>query len=87
MFATMESDVRRIERAAVEGTPTSLILRAQFDPVYGYPARYHRTETVRYGANPAVSWRVTLFEDLTGGEEVRQTASKPPGRSNPATVD
>ncbi len=81
MFATMETDVRRIEQAAAEGTATSLILRAQFDPRYGYPARYHRTETVRYGANPAVSWRVTLFDDLTGGEGVPSSAGDSPGRS------
>ena len=68
MFATMESDVERVAKAehgAADPSLPPLMLRARFDSTYGYPARYHRTEAVRHGANPAVSWRVTEFEDLT----------------------
>ncbi len=34
-------------------------LRAEFDPTYGYPARFHR---IVFGGGPEVYWRVTNFQ-------------------------
>lgn len=65
MFETIARDLDSVERhaqgRAVPGTP-NLQLRALFDPQLGYPQRYLRTEMVRLGTNPEVSWRVTRFE-------------------------
>ncbi len=65
MFATMQVDVDNLERhqagTADAGTP-QLKLYAAFDPQYGYPARYHRTELRKFGNNYEVFWAVTAFE-------------------------
>ena len=65
MFETISRDLDSVERhaqgRALPGTP-NLQLRALFDPQLGYPQRYLRTEMVRLGANPEVSWNVTRFE-------------------------
>ena len=34
-------------------------LRAEFDPTYGYPARFHR---IVFGGGPEVYWKVTSFQ-------------------------
>lgn len=38
---------------------TRVQLRAEFDPTFGYPARFHR---VVFGGGPEVYWKVTRFE-------------------------
>jgi hypothetical protein len=38
---------------------TRIQLRAEFDPTFGYPSRFHR---VVFGGGPEVYWRVTAFE-------------------------
>lgn len=38
-----------------------LMLRAEFDPQYGYPTRYERIE-MRTGVHDALQWEVTSFE-------------------------
>lgn len=38
---------------------THVQLRAEFDPTYGYPSRFHR---IVFGGGPEVYWRVTAFE-------------------------
>lgn len=67
MFGTMSRDVEAIERrAAGRAKPDEqeLVLRAEFDPVYGYPARYERIEwgSARGNTSAAAMWRVTRFE-------------------------
>ena len=58
MFATMSRDVEAIERAATRGSPPPLILRAEFDSRYGYPAKYRRIDNgSRKGSDAiAVTW-------------------------------
>jgi hypothetical protein len=65
MFETIARDldsVQRHETGRAEPTTPRLQLRAAFDPQLGYPQRYLRTEMVRLGANPEVSWNVVRFE-------------------------
>jgi hypothetical protein len=38
---------------------TKLEPRAEFDPTYGYPARFHR---IVFGTGPEVYWKVTSFK-------------------------
>ncbi len=63
MFATMSRDVEAIERAAERHTSPPLILRAEFDPKYSYPAKYRRIDNgSRKGSDAiAVTWDVTEF--------------------------
>lgn len=63
MFATMSRDVEAIERAAERGAQLPLILRAEFDPKYSYPAKYRRIDNgSRKGSDAiAVTWDVTEF--------------------------
>ncbi len=63
MFATMSRDVEAIERAAERGAQTPLILRAEFDPKYSYPAKYRRIDNgSRKGSDAiAVTWDVVEF--------------------------
>lgn len=63
MFATMSRDVEAIERAASRGAQPPLILRAEFDPKYSYPAKYRRIDNgSRKGSDAiAVTWDVTEF--------------------------
>ena len=70
MFNTLASDLAhaaRWEAGQAEAGVPQLDLRCQFDPQYGYPARYHRTELVRFGANPSVLWEVTRFDPAPAG--------------------
>lgn len=62
MFSTIQRDVEAVERAASPSADPSLprlTLRAEFDPQYGYPARYRR---IQHGSPVEVSWQVTRFE-------------------------
>ena len=63
MFATMSRDVEAIERAAERRAPPPLILRAEFDSRYAYPARYRRIDNgSRKGGDAiAVTWDVVEF--------------------------
>jgi hypothetical protein len=63
MFSTMSRDLETLERAAQEGRPPPLILRAAFDPQYGYPARYRRIDrgSPQGADSVAVIWDVTEF--------------------------
>lgn len=65
MFNTMQSDVDNAEQhrlgTAAEGVPQVYLL-ALFDPQYGYPQRYHRTELRKWANNSVVSWEVTQFD-------------------------
>lgn len=44
---------------------TRLVLRAEFDPRFGYPQRYRR---IVLGQGPEVYWEVTRFRALPDGE-------------------
>jgi hypothetical protein len=61
MFSTISRDIEAIERHAAgkadRFTPR-LILRAEFDPHYSYPARYRRIEQ---WSTVEVAWEVTSF--------------------------
>jgi len=63
MFATISRDVEAIERAAARGAAPPLIQRAEFDPKYGYPARYRRIDngSRKGGDSIAVTWDVIEF--------------------------
>lgn len=68
MFRTIATDLETVERAAAGDTAAArLLLRARFDPQLGYPARYHRVEAVRVGANPEVSWQVVRYTAIQAG--------------------
>jgi hypothetical protein len=54
MFETVASDV-----ASLEEHSASLVVRCQFDPQFGYPAKYER---IQMGTGLQVSWEVTKFE-------------------------
>jgi hypothetical protein len=67
MFGTMSRDVEAIERRAAgkaAADEQQLVLRAEFDLVYGYPARYERIEwgSARGSTSAAAMWKVTRFE-------------------------
>jgi hypothetical protein len=67
MFATIQSDVTNLEKhrqGTAEPQTPQVLLRAQFDPILGYPRRYHRTELQRWGTNVEVSWTVVSFDVL-----------------------
>jgi hypothetical protein len=63
MFATISRDVEAIERAAERRASAPLILRAEFDSKYSYPARYRRIDNgSRKGSDAiAVTWDVIEF--------------------------
>jgi hypothetical protein len=63
MFATISRDVEALERAAERRAPPPLILRAEFDAKYAYPARYRRIDNgSRKGGDAiAVTWDVVEF--------------------------
>ena len=70
MFSTMSRDVEAIERAAREHQQRPLILRAAFNPEYGYPERYRRIDNgSRKGSDSmAVTWDVVEFRVVTESE-------------------
>jgi len=76
MFNTMQSDVDNAEQhrlgTADEGVP-QVKLRAVFDPEFGYPKRYHRTELRKFGNNEVVSWEVRQFEVVSTVRSVELT--------------
>ena len=63
MFATISRDVEALERAAERRAPPPLILRAEFDSRYGYPARYRRIDngSRKGGDSVTVAWDVIEF--------------------------
>jgi uncharacterized protein DUF6174 len=63
MFNTISRDIEAMERAAANGTAPPLILRAEFDSKYGYPAHYRRIDngSRKGGDSIAVTWDVTEF--------------------------
>ena len=64
-FATLAQDMRSAEspRSAFGvDSPEQVLLRARFDPRYGYPAEYQRTVL---GADLDVGWRITHFEEVS----------------------
>jgi hypothetical protein len=70
MFATISRDIEAIERAAAKGAPLPLILRAEFDGKYAYPARYRRIDngSRKGGDSIAVTWDVIEFRLVRPGE-------------------
>jgi hypothetical protein len=64
MFSTISRDVGAVERATANRAPSPLILRAEFDAQYGYPARYRRIDngSRKGGDSIAVTWDVMSFE-------------------------
>jgi hypothetical protein len=56
MFQTIRLDVE----TRGQSTRSPLILRAEFDERYGFPAKYERVE-MRTGAHQALSWEVVEF--------------------------
>ena len=64
MFGTISRDIESIEKHAAgkadRFTPR-LTLRAEFDPKYSYPAKYHRIE---HWSTVEVAWEVTEFRVL-----------------------
>ncbi|GIW95105.1 MAG: hypothetical protein KatS3mg110_3146 [Pirellulaceae bacterium] len=67
MFETLERDLEQMERSRRnEPGSISLVVYVAFDPTYGYPARYLRSEASAAGANPDVTWEVIEFELLDG---------------------
>jgi hypothetical protein len=61
-FATLAQDMRSAEspRSAFGvDSPEQVLLRARFDPRFGYPAEYQRSVL---GADLDVGWRITHFE-------------------------
>ena len=64
MFETLERELEIAEDPVNEmhaSQGAQLWLRCEFDPQYGYPARFHRA--VR-GGGPEVYWQVTRFQAL-----------------------
>ena len=63
MFATISRDIEALERAAARGAAPPLILRAEFDAQYAYPARYRRIDngSRKGGDSIAVTWDVIEF--------------------------
>jgi hypothetical protein len=62
MFDTLEREIELAEdpeREMQAERGTKLWLKAEFDPDYGYPARFHRAV---FGGGPEVYWHVTRFQ-------------------------
>ena len=63
MFRTIESDILSFESqldvSKSSGKLPTLMLRAEFDPQYGYPKRYFRADWQR---NLETNWVVSRFE-------------------------
>lgn len=64
MFSTISRDIDALQRAAASGAAPPLILRAEFDPQFSYPARYRRIDNgSRKGGDAiAVTWDVVEFQ-------------------------
>jgi hypothetical protein len=78
MFNTMQSDVDNAEQhrlgTAAAGVPHVHLL-ALFDPRFGYPQRYHRTELRKWANNDVVSWEVTQFDVVSAEKPAVPVAS------------
>ena len=64
MFDTIEYDVRAIageDMTAQQKAVTDLIVRCKFDPEYGYPAEYLRSD---FAMKTTTHWEVTEFRIL-----------------------
>ncbi len=62
MFRTIRSDIRarqRQQQSPKDPNQLRLLLRAAFDPQYGFPRRYVRVE---WGQSSDVSWQVQQFQ-------------------------
>lgn len=62
MFRTIRSDIRarqRQQQSPADPSQLRLLLRAAFDPQYGFPRRYVRVEM---GQSSDVSWQVQQFQ-------------------------
>jgi hypothetical protein len=62
MFGTIERDLMHVQDVATgrdKPDTCQLLLRAQFDPRWGYPARYQRVE---WSSQTEVVWEVTHFD-------------------------
>ncbi len=86
MFGTIQSDVDHAEQhrqgTAGPGVP-QVVLFAVFDPTFGYPQRYHRTELQKSGNNRVVYWDVTQFDVVATGS-LRGAES---GKSDQTTLE
>jgi hypothetical protein len=61
MFETIERELQLAEDPQHEmgaSASATVDLRAEFDPKFGYPARFHR---IVFGGGPEVYWKVTSF--------------------------
>lgn len=61
MFETIERELQLADDPQQEmdaSAGATVDLRAEFDPKFGYPARFHR---IVFGGGPEVYWRVTSF--------------------------
>ncbi len=68
-FETIEQELDKAgDPAAGFQTPADsrLVQRAEFDPQYGYPARYHR---IVLGSNLELRWQVTRFQPLDASSQ------------------
>jgi Family of unknown function (DUF6174) len=64
MFTTIEQELQNAEdphNGMGLASGASIDLRAEFDPTYGYPARFHR---IVFGGGPEVNWKVTKFQPM-----------------------
>lgn len=64
MFATLAQDVARLEQAQRDGSGDPFSLRVFFDPQYGFPAKYRRSE---YSFPIEVEWNVIQFTPVPPG--------------------
>ena len=62
---TQQNPQQKAERFKVS-PGTDMTLRAEFDPVFGYPTRYRRTIA---GTNQEIEWSITRFEKMLVGKE------------------
>lgn len=63
MLRTLEMDLASVERVAsgdAEPNTPQLDLRITFDPEFGYPRLYQRTEKRKFGSNVDATWEVKL---------------------------
>jgi|GEM_PF-550901 len=75
-FETIRQDLESAGREGGFGAPsgTKTVLRARFDPHYGYPARYQR---LVLGTDLNLDWEVTSFERLDTTDQRTAPATDP----------
>lgn len=67
MFGTVDSDWQNIEKHlshTADANTLQLTVKAEFDPKWGYPAKYRRIE---WGSMREISWRVKRFDPAPPG--------------------